>query len=71
MVRIAVLHAVAIEIDAILNEGHEPPCISRGLLSRLPSFERSERRDLFFIIAYGHSLVVELMFEQSENMAII
>ena len=71
MVRIAVPCAVAIEIDAILNEGHEPPHISKGMLSRPPSLKRSERQSLFFVIAYGHSLVVESMFKQSETIAII
>ena len=42
--------------DAFSNEWREVPRVSRGLLSRPPSLERSEKRGLFFVI---HSLVVD------------
>ena len=36
--------------DAFSNERRE--AVSRGLLNRPPSLERSERRGLFFVIAW-------------------
>ena len=38
--------------DAFSNERHEALCISRGQFSRPLSLERSERRGLFFVIAW-------------------
>ena len=40
--------------DAISNERHKAPRISRGLLSRPPTLERSERQGLFFVIAWWY-----------------
>ena len=59
LVRIAVLCAqtrVAIgdprDIDAFSNERLKVLCVLRGQLSRPPILERSERRGLFFVIAW-------------------
>ena len=38
--------------DAFSNEQRKALCVSRGQLSRSPSLERSERRGLFFVIAW-------------------
>ena len=51
------------------NERHEAPCVLRGLFSRPPSLEQSDRRDLFFVMPFG-SPVVDSTFEQSENVTI-
>ena len=37
---------------AFLNKRREVPHVSKGLLSRPPSLERSKRRGLFFVIAW-------------------
>ena len=38
--------------DALSNEWRKAPRVSRGLLSRPPSLEQSERQGLFFVIAW-------------------
>ena len=53
LVRFAVPYAqtrVAIEMHNFSNERHKAAHVSRGQLSRSLSFERSERRGLFFVI---------------------
>ena len=55
--------------DALSNKQCEAPRVSRGLLSRLHSFERSERWGLFFVV-HVDSLVVDSTFKQSENIVI-
>ena len=55
LVRFAVPRAqtrVAIEMHNFSNKWCEVPRVSRGLLSKPPSLEHSERRGLFFIIAW-------------------
>ena len=41
--------------DVFLNERREVPRVSRDLLSRLSSLERSKRRGLFFVIVHSLS----------------
>ena len=57
------MHSRALELERAAQAPH----VSTGLLGRPPSFERSERRAMS---ALCHGLVVDSMFERSENVAI-
>ena len=54
--------------DAFLNERHKAPRILRGLLSRPHATEPQAKRETRSVLC--HSLVVDLMFKQNENVAI-
>ena len=53
--------------DAFSNERREVPHVSRGLLSRPRATEPQVKRETRSVLC--HSLVVNLTFEESENVA--